>query len=92
MDPIVTTSLTVSLIAILVIFTVLIILIYTIKLLVHLMPYEELPAAISAAKTKSQTSASAVVTPEIISAITAVIATHLGKSPETFHITQINPK
>ena len=91
MDPIVTTSLTVSLIAISVIFTVLIILIYTIKLLVHLMPYEELPAAISAAKTKSQTSANAV-TPDIISAITAVIATHLGKSPEEFHITQINPK
>ena len=91
MDPIVITSLTVSLIAISVIFTVLIILIYTIKLLVHLIPYEELPAAISAAKTKSQTSANAV-TPGIISAITAVIATHLGKSPEEFHITQINPK
>ena len=91
MDPIVITSLTVSLIAISVIFTVLVILIYTIKLLVRLIPYEELPVSISAAKTKSQTSANAV-TPDIISTITAVMATHLGRSPEEFHITQINPK
>ena len=87
MDPIVITSLTVSLIAISVIFTVLIILIYTIKLLVNLIPYEESPASKSAPKNSVH-----AVTPDIISAITAVMATHLGKSPQQFHITQIIPK
>jgi sodium pump decarboxylase gamma subunit len=89
MDPIVITSLTVSLIAILVIFTVLVVLIYTIKLLVRLIPYEEPPAA---ARAKARTSPGAAVTPDIISAITAAMATHLRKSPQEFYITQINPK
>lgn len=91
MDPIIITSLTVSLIAISVIFIVLIILIYTIKLLVNLIPYEESPASKSAARTTPKSSAHAI-TPDIISAITAVMATHLGKSPQQFHITQIIPK
>jgi Na+-transporting methylmalonyl-CoA/oxaloacetate decarboxylase gamma subunit len=82
---------TVSLIAVSVIFTVLVVLIYTIKLLVRFIPYEEppeqkkTPTALSKASTSS-------ISPDIISAITAVIATHLGKSPQEFHITQINPK
>ena len=88
MDPIVITSLTVSLIAILVIFTVLVVLIYTIKLLVRLIPYE-VPAA--AARAKLKTSANSV-TPDIISAITAAMATHLRKSPQEFYVTQIHPK
>jgi sodium pump decarboxylase gamma subunit len=88
MDPIVITSLTVSLIAILVIFTVLVVLIYTIKLLVRLIPYEVPPVA---ARAKPNTSKNAI-TPDIISAITAAIATHLRKSPQEFHITQIHPK
>ena len=88
MDPTVITSLTVSLIAILVIFTVLVVLIYTIKLLVRLIPYKELPAA----RAKARTSPGAAVTPDIISAITAAMATHLRKSPQEFYITQINPK
>ena len=88
MDPIVITSLTVSLIAIMVIFTVLVVLIYTIKLLVRLIPYKETPAA---ARAKAPTSTNAV-TPDIISAITAAIATHLRKSPQEFYITQINQK
>ena len=88
MDPIVITSLTVSFIAILVIFTVLIVLIYTIKLLVRLIPYEAPPAA---ARAKPKNSANAV-TPDIISAITAAMAKHLRKSPKEFHITQIHPK
>jgi Na+-transporting methylmalonyl-CoA/oxaloacetate decarboxylase gamma subunit len=88
MSPIVITSLTVSLIAVSVIFTVLVILIYTIKLLVRLIPYEEPPAtAIAKARTSVNT-----VTPDIISAITATMAMHLKKSPQEFHITQINPK
>ena len=93
MDPIVLTSLTVSLIAILVIFTVLIILIFTIKLLVYVLPYQEPPATKSSAQASPQhSSASTTVTPDIISAITAVMATHLGKSPQEFHISQISPK
>ena len=91
MDSIVLTSLTVSLIAISVIFTVLVVLIYTIKLLVRLIPYEEPPVQkiTSAALPKSSPPS---VSPDIISAITSVMATHLGKSPQEFHITQINPK
>ena len=88
MDPIVITSLRVSLIAILVIFTVLVVLIYTIKLLVRLIPYEDPPAT---ARAKSRTSVNAV-TPDIISAITGAMATHLRQSPQEFHITQIHPK
>tara|TARA_B100000953_G_scaffold84844_1_gene69268 strand:+ start:67 stop:342 length:276 start_codon:yes stop_codon:yes gene_type:complete len=91
MDPIVTTSLTVSLIAISVIFTVLVVLIYTIKLLVHLLPYEELPAS-KPTRPTSQNSSANTVTPDVISVITAVMATHLRKSPQEFHITQIHPK
>ena len=89
MDPIVITSLTVSLIAILVIFTVLVVLIYTIKLLVRLIPYEAPPEAVRA---KPKNSANPAVTPDIISAITAAIATHLRKPPQEFYITQIHPK
>ena len=88
MDPIVITSLTVSLIAILVIFTVLVVLIYTIKLLVRLIPYEAHPVT---ARAKPKTSAN-TVTPDIISAITAAMATHLRKPPQEFYITQIHPK
>jgi Na+-transporting methylmalonyl-CoA/oxaloacetate decarboxylase gamma subunit len=87
MDPTVITSLTVSLIAILVIFTVLVVLIYTIKLLVRLIPYKEPPAV-----ARARTSPSATVTPDIISAISVAMATHLRKSPQEFYITQINPK
>ena len=92
MDSTLLTSLVVSCIAISVIFIVLVILIYTIKLLVHLIPYEELPASKSTAKVLSQTTSASSTTPAIVAAITAAMAAHLGKSPETFHITQINPK
>ena len=92
MDPIVFTSLTVSLIAISVIFTVLIILIFTIKLLVYVLPYQEPPVTKSSAYLSPQHSSANTVSPDIISAITAVMATHLGKSPQEFYITQISPK
>ena len=92
MAPIVLTSLTVSLIAISVIFTVLIILIFTIKLLVYVLPYQEPPVTKSSAHLSPQRSSASTVTPDIISAITAVMATHLGQSPQEFHITQITPK
>ena len=93
MDPIVLTSLAISLIAISVIFTVLIILIFTIKLLVYVLPYQEPPATkLSAHASPQHSSTNTAVTPDIISAITAVMATHLGKSPQEFHISQISPK
>jgi len=91
MDSIVLTSLTVSLIAISVIFTVLTVLIYTIKLLVRVIPYEEPPTQKITSAALPKTSPPSV-SPDIISAITSVMATHLGKSPQEFHITQITPK
>ena len=91
MDSIVLTSLTVSLIAISVIFIVLTALIYTIKLLVRLVPYEEPPAQ-KVTPTELSKNSPPSVSPDIISAITSVMATHLGKSPQEFHITQVNPK
>ena len=69
MDSIVLTSLIVSLIAISVIFTVLIVLIYTIKLLVRLIPYEEPPAQKITSAALPKTSPLSV-SPDIISAIT----------------------
>jgi|GEM_PF-355337 len=87
-----TTPLTISVIAMSVIFTVLIILIYTIKVMVYLAPYEEPPAP---ARTRPNPTAAPVVgsrvPPEIVTAITAALGAHLGKSPGEFQVTQINP-
>ncbi len=91
MDSIILASLVVSCIAISVIFTVLVILIYTIKLLVNLIPYEKSPAPNITTAALSKTSPSSI-SPDIISAITTVMATHLGKSPQEFQITQITQK
>ena len=86
-----TTPLTISVIAMSVIFVVLIILIYTIKAMVYLAPYEE-PAP---TETRTNPTAAPVggsqVSPEIVTAITAALGTHLGKSPGEFQVTQINP-
>ncbi|MBT3514666.1 MAG: hypothetical protein HN474_05050 [Nitrospina sp.] len=91
MEPIVITSMTVSLIAVSVIFTVLVVLIYTIKLLVRLIPYKE-PSEQNKTPSALLKSSPSSISPNIISAITAVIAIHLRKSPQEFHITQISPK
>ena len=92
MDPTLLTSLIVSCIAISVIFIVLMILIYTIKVLVHLVPYEEPPASKITTNPRPQTAITSATPPSIIAAITAAMAAHLGKSPQEFYITQINPK
>ena len=92
MDPTLLTSLVVSCIAISVIIIVLMILIYTIKVLVHLVPYEEPPASKITTNPRPQTAVISATSPSIIAAITAAMAVHLGKSPQEFHITQINPK
>ncbi len=87
-----TTPLTISVIAMSVIFVVLIILIYTIKLMVHLAPYEEPPTPTG---TRTNPTAAPVVgsqaSPEIVTAITAALAAHLGKSPGELQVTQISP-
>ncbi len=86
-----TTPLTISVIAMSVIFVVLIILIYTIKAMVYLAPYEE-PAPTG---TRTNPTAAPVVgsqvSPEIVTAITAALGTHLGKSPGELQVTQISP-
>ena len=92
MDSTLLTSLIVSCIAISVIFIVLVILIYTIKLLVHLIPYEEPPESGETNKAVFQPTATGVTSSIILAAITAAMAIHLGKSPQEFHITQINTK
>ena len=87
-----TTPLTISVIAMSVIFVVLIILIYTIKMMVYLAPYEEPPTPTG---TRTNPTAAPVVgsqaSPEIVTAITAALGTHLGKSPGELQVTQINP-
>lgn len=90
MSSLVNTSLVISCIAMTVIFIVLTILIYTIKILVNLIPYEEPP--VPKAKAKPASPAGGDPPSTIVAAITATMATHLGKSPQEFHITQIDPK
>ena len=92
MDSTLLTSLIVSCIAISVIFIVLMILIYTIKVLVHLVPYEEQPASKITTNPRPQTAITSATSPSIIAAITAAMAVHLEKSPKDFYITQISPK
>ena len=55
------------------------------------MPYET-PSTPKVAYTALSKTPTSSVSPDIISVITAVMATHLGKSPEEFQITQITPK
>ena len=76
----------VSILSILVIFTVLTVLIFTIKLLVKVIPYEVPPAPAprcqSALVNKEQDTHVAV--------ITATLAMHLKKSPEDFQVSNIS--
>jgi sodium pump decarboxylase gamma subunit len=77
----------VSILAMAVIFTVLVVLIFTIKLLVKLIPYVAPPQA--PARHKTATSASGDQD-EHVAAITATLAMHLGKSPDQFRIVNIS--
>ena len=86
MDPIVITSLTVSLIAILVIFTVLVVLIYTIKLLVRLIPYKEPPTA-ARAKARTSPSAAAVVCQVCLAWLGALLGFPWCPKPATTQMT-----
>lgn len=80
-------SITVSLIALSVIFLVLVILIYTIKVLVHFLPYEEPPASSGS----PSPAAGGSNEDELVATITATMAAHLNRTPQEFHIVNIRP-
>ena len=82
------TAFTVSGISITVIFLVLTILIFTIKLLVRLLPYEEPPPQ---PVRKAQPTAPSDVD-EDIAVITSVMAVHLGRIPGNFQIVNIQSR
>ncbi len=86
MEASVSAAVNVSILAMSVIFTVLIILIFTIKTLVKLIPYEapaEPPArAISVGNSTTEED-------DQVAAITATLAAHMGKRPDEFRIVNI---
>lgn len=85
------TSVIVSIIAISVIFLVLTILIFTIKLLVHFVPYQEPPR--SAPKPQPAAApATATEEDEHIPAIVAAMSSYLGQSPEKVQVVSIQPR
>ncbi len=77
----------VSILAITVIFTVLVILIFTIQVLVKLIPYKAPPAATARPQTASSASGDQ---DDHVAAITATLAMHMGKSPNEFRIVKIS--
>ena len=77
----------VSVLAMGVIFTVLTILIFTIKALVKIIPYEAPPPAPAGRRTAS---AAAGGDDDHVAVITATLAMHLGKSPDEFRIVNIS--
>ncbi|MFP6637250.1 MAG: OadG family protein [Nitrospinaceae bacterium] len=78
----------VSLLSITVIFTVLIVLIFTIKLLVKMIPYVAPPAKAPHQQSTAQSSIGGQ--DEHIAAISATLTMHLGKSPDEFRIVNIS--
>jgi Na+-transporting methylmalonyl-CoA/oxaloacetate decarboxylase gamma subunit len=74
------TAFTVSGIAIIVIFLVLTILIFTIKLLVHLLPYEAPPPPVKKAQPAVAPATQTSDVDADIAAITSVMASHLGQT------------
>ncbi len=84
------TSITVSIISISVIFLVLTVLIFTIKLLVHFVPYEEPPKP--APKPQPAAAAPPTEEDEHIPVIVAAMASYLGQSPEKVQVVSIQPR
>ena len=82
------TSLSVSVLAMGVIFVVLSLLIVTINILVKLIPYQAPPAP----PVKKQAPAPASEEDEHVAVIAAVLAAHLGKSPDQFRIVNISSR
>ena len=87
MEVSVSSAVNVSILAMSVIFTVLIILIFTIKTLVKLIPYQESPVA-----PVKKIVASAPEQDDHVAAITASLAAHMGKSPDKFRIVNIQSR
>jgi sodium pump decarboxylase gamma subunit len=85
MEVSVSAAVNVSILAMSVIFTVLIILIFTIKALVKLIPYE----APAAAPAKKVSTSSPSGQDDEVAAITASLAAHMGKRPDEFRIVNI---
>lgn len=95
MNDAVFTSLTVSAIAISVIFLVLTILIFTIKLLVHFIPYKAPPAKpkpVAKPQTTPAATSNALDADEDVAVITSVMATHLGRSPGNLQVVDIRSR
>ena len=88
MEASVSAAVNVSMLAMSVIFTVLIILIFTIKALVKLIPYEA-PPALPARKVSAS---SPPEQDDQVAAITASLAAHIGKRPDEFRIVNIQSR
>ncbi len=88
METSVLAAVNVSALAMGVIFLVLTLLIFTIRVLVKLMPYQELPAG-PGRKTASSSAASGQ--DDEVAAITASLAAHMGKRPDELRILNIQP-
>ena len=82
------TAVNVSILAMGVIFTVLTILIFTIKALVKIIPYEAPPPAPSRRRTTSAVAGSD--SDDHVAVITATLAMHMRKSPDEFRIVNIS--
>ncbi|GJL77047.1 MAG: hypothetical protein NPINA01_00360 [Nitrospinaceae bacterium] len=91
MNDLIMTSLTVSGIAICVIFLVLTILIFSIKLLVHFIPYVEPPKPAPKAQ-PAATSQPAAEADEDIAVITSVMTSHLSQIPGNFQVVNIQSR
>ena len=88
MEASVSAAVNVSILAMSVIFTVLVILIFTIKALVKLLPYQ-VPAAAPARKGSASSPSGQ---DDQVAAITASLATHIGKRPDQFRVVNIQSR
>ncbi|MFT4578110.1 MAG: sodium pump decarboxylase gamma subunit [Nitrospinales bacterium] len=88
MEASVSAAANVSILAMSVIFTVLIILIFTIKALVKFIPYEAPPAA----PARNVSASSPPGQDDQVAAITASLAAHMGKRPDEFRIVNIQSR
>ena len=88
MEVSVSSAVNVSILAMSVIFTVLVILIFTIKTLVKLIPYQSSPAAPARKIVGSSTPGQG----DQVAAITASLAAHMGKRPDEFRIVNIQSR
>ena len=86
MEVSVSAAVNVSILAMSVIFTVLIILIFTIKTLVKYMPYKVAPSAPPA---RVVSAGNSIDEDDQVAAITATLAAHIGKRPDEFRIANI---